>query len=215
MSDFGAYRRGKVIGFFFANIFMYFICYNYNNLQVLEWGKLFESLKGIVSVGGLTFLVQVINQQLPPHVKTQLLCFGWKHPQPGSRAFSKYAYEDDRIDVNSLQERYGPFPDGPKEQNTKWYKLYKTVEETPSVKSVHMEYIAIRDCYVFAILILIVFIPVGIIYIENSHIKLLYIVYLFVQTAVLLNAARNRGIQFVKTVLAVKSSNEGKEVKDG
>ena len=70
---------------------------------------------------------------LPHKVKCMLVYwkrYGWL---PGSEVFSKYAPDDARVDMTQLVRNIGSLPIQPREQNARWYQLYKLVEDQTEV----------------------------------------------------------------------------------
>ncbi len=76
-----------------------------------------------------------------------------KHPLPGSRAFSVHAPADHRIDLTKLKKNVGEFPVGERDQNAKWYGLYKQVDSDPSVVDSHKNYLLFRDIAAMSLLL--------------------------------------------------------------
>ena len=130
----------------------------------------------------------------------------WHDPLPGSRAFSQYVELDPRIDVAALKSKLGPFPTKPAEQNALWYKLYKSVETDPRVLNVHRLFLLTRDYAGIAFMLLIVFGAIGLFAMQTYRAELFYVGALLVQFIASSIAARNYGMRFVNTVLALKAA---------
>ncbi|WP_342723918.1 hypothetical protein AAFG07_33225 [Bradyrhizobium sp. B097] len=124
---------------------------------------------------------------------------------PGSRAFSKYVHLDPRIDVAVLKSKIGPFPTKPSEQNALWYKLYKSVENDQRVLHVHRLFLLTRDYTGMAVMLLIVFGGIGAFAMQTYKTELIYVAALLLQFLLSGLAARNYGVRFVNTVLALKA----------
>ncbi|QJW83587.1 hypothetical protein HK414_04095 [Ramlibacter terrae] len=131
--------------------------------------------------------------------------YGWL---PGCEAFTKFGPADHRVDMAHLKKNVGTWAEEPKEQNSKWYKLYKQVETTPEVAYAQKDFLMYRDMAVLS-LPLIVLAPLGL-YIADASTKALWIgaamfVVQYVLTAI---SARNAGERFVCNVLAVHSAKQ-------
>lgn len=131
--------------------------------------------------------------------------YGWL---PGCEAFTKYGPADHRVDMVQLKKNVGAWADEPKEQNSKWYKLYKQVETIPEVAYAQKDFLMYRDMAVLS-LSLIVIAPLGL-HIADVRTKAMWIgaamfVVQYVLTAI---SARNAGERFVCNVLAVHSAKK-------
>src|SRR5262245_22425292 len=76
-------------------------------------------------------VVLLLVNVLPHSVKAMLVYWrqhGWL---PGCEAFSKLAPADPRINIQALTKNVGALPAAPREQNARWYQLYKLVENEP------------------------------------------------------------------------------------
>ena len=129
--------------------------------------------------------------------------YGWL---PGCEAFSKYGPADHRVDMVQLKKNVGVWAEEPREQNSKWYKLYKQVETVPDVAYAQKDFLMYRDMAVLS-LPLIVLAPLGL-YVAETSTKALWIsaglfLVQYVLTAI---SARNAGERFVCNVLAVHSA---------
>lgn len=82
---------------------------------------------------------------LGPDCKHRLVFWRWHHVLPGHRAFSIHAGRDPRFDVSALRKRVGKFPIQPREQNARWYKLYKEVQDAAPVIDAHRSFLLFRD----------------------------------------------------------------------
>lgn len=129
--------------------------------------------------------------------------YGWL---PGCEAFSKYGPADPRVDMVELKKNVGAWAEESKEQNSKWYKLYKQVETVPEVAYAQKDFLMYRDMAVLS-LPLIVVAPLGL-HVAEASAKALWIatglfLLQYVLTAI---SARNAGERFVCNVLAVHSA---------
>lgn len=140
--------------------------------------------------------------------KATLVFWRFTHPLPGSRAFSVHAPADQRIDLTKLKMNVGAFPASERDQNTKWYGLYKQVESDPSVVDSHKNYLLFRDVAAMSLL-LIPILPVAMHFGGVDTPRILISTVLFLgQYLVTAFAARTTGIRFVQNVLAVHASRK-------
>ena len=86
------------------------------------------------------------------------------NPLPGSFAFSRYAERDTRIDLSALRRIVHPWPIEPRDQNTQWYRLYKSVEVEPAVTNAHRHFLLARDYSSIAFLMLLMAGPLSVWY---------------------------------------------------
>lgn len=153
-------------------------------------------------------LVLLIANVLPYNIKAMLVywkAMGWL---PGSEAFTKYAPADERIDMVALKRNVGVLPTDPKEQNSKWFKLYKMVEHQTEVAAAQKDFLMYRDMAVIS-LPLIVLVPLGLWLLGVGPGALWFAVALFVvQYLLAAISARHSGIRFVTNVLAIHSAKK-------
>lgn len=95
-------------------------------------------------------LTNIVSQTM----KARLVYLRWSNPLPGSRAFTKFVKEDDRIDEAKLLKNVGTFPTLPKEQNSKWYGLYLKVKNEVSVLDAHKAFLMYRDMASLSVILL-------------------------------------------------------------
>lgn len=154
----------------------------------------------------LPVVVLLLINVLSSNLKAMLVYwkpYGWL---PGCEAFSKYGPADHRVDMMQLRKNVGAWAEEPKEQNSKWYKLYKQVETVPEVAYAQKDFLMYRDMAVLS-LPLIVLAPLGL-YVAEASAKALWIaaglfLLQYVLTAI---SARNAGVRFVCNVLALQSA---------
>lgn len=159
-----------------------------------------------VAVMLLPVIVLLLSGLLSSDVKAILVFWKLKNVLPGHDAFTKHAGADSRIDPSTLRRNVGAFPLDPKEQNAMWYRLYRRVGNDPSVGEAHRMFLLFRDMSAVSVLLLAMG-PLGL---WLSGIAGDAIV---VATGILLGqflsaviAARNSGVRFVTTVLALHSA---------
>lgn len=156
----------------------------------------------------LPVLVLLIVNVLPYNAKAMIVYWkplGWL---PGSESFTKYAPRDERIDMVALKKNVGVLPTDPKEQNRKWYKLFKMVENATEVAAAEKDFLMYRDMAVIS-LPLIGLVPLGLWLAGLPTGALWFAGALFaVQYFLAAVSARHSGIRFVTNVLAVHSAKK-------
>lgn len=162
--------------------------------------------------GSLTTLLPVpalvLSSLLSTNIKAVFVFWRVKYPLPGSRAFSIHAPADHRIDLAKLKKHVGIFPTDGRDQNAKWYGLYKQVDSDPSVVDSHKNFLLFRDIAAMS-LILVLGVPAAMYFngINQSSALMCGGWFLF-QYLISMIAARNTGIRFVQNVLAVHASRK-------
>ena len=148
----------------------------------------------------------ILSSLLSADQKAVLVFWRFKHPLPGTRAFSVYAEADHRIDLAKLKKHVGEFPMDPRAQNAKWYSLYKQVDSDPSVVDSHKNYLLFRDIAAMSLL-LVPTLPVAMYFVGVDTPRILISAVWFLgQFLVSAWAARTTGIRFVQNVLAIYAS---------
>jgi hypothetical protein len=123
---------------------------------------------------------------------------------PGARAFSHFALRDERIDPEALRRNIGAFPIDPKEQNVRWYKLFKKVDSAPEVVDPHGRFLLFRDVTGLSFL-LVVLTPVAMFFLGSKAPAIAALVIYAAQFIVSALAARFSGERLVANVLALHS----------
>lgn len=90
-------------------------------------------------------MVLLLTSLLPSDVKATLVFWRVSDALPGHRAFSYYAPKDPRIDLERLRAVVGDFPKSPRDQNTLWYRLFKSTDGEPAVAQAHRHFLLFRD----------------------------------------------------------------------
>lgn len=158
-----------------------------------------------LSAAVLPIFVLLLINVLSSNLKAMLVYwkpYGWL---PGCEAFTKYGPADHRVDMAQLKKNVGAWEEEPKEQNTKWYRLYKQVDSVLEVAHAQQDFLMYRDMAVLS-LSLVVLAPLGL-YLAEANVKVLLVAaILFIAQYVLAAiSARNAGERFVCNVLAVHS----------
>ena len=163
------------------------------------------SLAGLLPIPAL-----ILSSLFSADHKARLVFWRLRYPLPGSHAFSVHAPADHRIDVEKLRDHVGEFPVGEREQNAKWYRLYRKVDSDPSVVDSHKNYLLFRDIAAMSLLLVPV-LPVAMYLVRVDTPSILISTTWFMgQYLIAALAARSTGIRFVQNVLAVHASQKVK-----
>lgn len=167
---------------------------------------LVTDLDKLIPAGIGLALVGILNAQISAEAKARIIFLRWRHPLPGCRAFSLHAASDARVDVAELSRQYGNLPYEPREQNALWYRLYKGVDCEPAVTQVHRSFLFARDYACVALMMLFVLGGYAMLYVPSKSGRVIFVGVLLVQFLLAMRAARNHGIRFVTTVLAIAAA---------
>ena len=199
-------NTASLVTILIVNIAVFAVVLKTDQLLAADYQEVLKHWQALIPAGLGAVLIGVVNGLLNVQAKARLVFWRWYDPLPGSRAFSRYVHLDPRIDVAALESKVGPFPTKPNEQNALWYKLYKSVENDPRVLHVHRLFLLTRDYAGIAFMLLIVFGGIGVFAMQTYKTELLYAAALLIQFVASAVAARNYGIRFVNTVLALKAA---------
>lgn len=199
-------NTASLVTILIVNIAIFAVVLKTDQLLAADYQEVLKHWQALIPAGLGAVLIGVVNGLLNVQAKARLVFWRWHDPLPGSRAFSHYVHLDPRIDVAALKSKAGPFPTKPNEQNALWYKLYKSVENDPRVLHVHRLFLLTRDYAGIAFMLLIVFGGIGVFAMQTYRTELLYAAALLMQFVASAVAAKNYGVRFVNTVLALKAA---------
>jgi hypothetical protein len=158
----------------------------------------------------LPVIILLLTGLLSHEAKARLVYWKIANPLPGSAAFTKHGPKDSRIDMTALAKNVGGLPTDSSEQNAKWYKLYRLVQNDTAVTHAHRLYLMYRDMAAISLL-LVPLVPAGLWYagappasrwIAGGLLALQYVVCAI--------SARHSGTRFVCNVLAIHSTKKVK-----
>ncbi|WP_076070423.1 hypothetical protein [Sphingomonas montana] len=152
--------------------------------------------------------VLLLVNVLPHKAKCMLVYwkpYGW---MPGSEVFSKFAPDDVRVDMKALAKNVGQLPETPREQNARWYQLYKLVENRTEVAEAHRSFLMYRDMAALSLAFALLT-PAGLYLIGAARgapwLAAAVFASQFVLTAL---SARWSGVRFVCNVVALHSAKK-------
>ena len=159
----------------------------------------------VISPGFAPVAMLLLTSLLSPHIKAVLVYQRFVDTLPGHRAFSVLAPRDPRINLESLVKNIGTLPVDGKEQNTKWYMLYKKVESEMAVMQANQHYLLFRDLAALSLLATLFSVFIYILGIADTLSCTAFVLFLFQYLATRI-AAENNGNSLVTNVLALHSS---------
>ncbi|WP_407114571.1 hypothetical protein [Bradyrhizobium sp. LMG 9283] len=200
-------NTSSLITILVVNIAIFAVALKTDQLVAADYEEMLKHWQALIPAGLGVVFIGVINGLLDIQTKARLVFWRWHDRLPGCRAFSYYVHRDPRIDIAALKSKVGPFPTAPSEQNALWYKLYKLVEGDPRVLQVHRLFLLTRDYAGIAFMLLIVLGGIGTMAMQTYRTALVYAGALLAQFVLSAIAARNYGVRFVNTVLALKAAS--------
>ena len=177
-----------------------------------DFSSIWTSISSISFNTGIAGLIAptvvfLLDGLLSADTKARVIFWRFSHPLPGSRAFSIHLKNETRADPDQLVNRWGVLPDDPAEQNRLWYRIFRDVENEVRVYEAHRGWLIARDLTGFSFLFLVIFGTATLISDVPWTTASFYLSILAVQYLATMITARNLGIRFVRTVLAVASQN--------
>lgn len=153
-------------------------------------------------------LVLLLVNVLSSTVKAMLVYWkplGWL---PGCEAFTKYGPADPRVDMVALKKNVGGWTNDPRDQNSKWFKLYKLVEKVTEVAATQKDFLMYRDMAALS-LPMILLAPLGLHLANASNGAMWTAAGMFlVQYVLTAVSARHAGERFVSNVLALHAAKK-------
>lgn len=189
-----------------ANFVLYAVAVRGEQIVVGGWPMAWKAATELVPAGLLLVFITVANGLLSPMTKARLVFWRWRYPLPGCRAFSIHAKRDARINLPALRAKLGNLPKAEADQNSTWYKLYRTIEHEAAVSQGQRDFLFTRD---YAALAALAILPLGTAaFVQAGSLRqaATYLAILVAQYLVTRFAAANYGTRFVCTVLAIKSA---------
>lgn len=170
------------------------------------WGNIHQKIVELNAKDSLfCFLTPLILSiacgLIPPSWKAVLVFWRVKNPLPGCRAFSHLAKSDPRINSNLLETEISQLPEDPNEQNSKWYQLYKVVQDEVIVQEAHKSFLLNRDLTGISVLFLLFGTPALIPSGASSANIVIYAAILTLEFIAFSITARNHGERFVCNVI--------------
>jgi len=152
----------------------------------------------------LSLIIIVIGGVFPNSIKEVIVFWKLENRLPGCVAFSKYVNEDARINVKELKKKIGKFPTSATKQNSKWYKIFQSIDDK-SIDKTHQDSLLCRELSVMTLLMLLL---VVLIYVKYDLIALYYLCFLICEYLVVRFCAKNTAERLVVNSLALWSARD-------
>lgn len=191
-----------------ANLTIFLAILKADLLLTADYQSLAKGLDDLIPAALAVALLTVLNGLFSPLTKARLVFWRWTNPLPGCRAFSEHVWRDPRIDIVSLAQKIGEFPEDEFKQNVTWYGLYRTVKSDPAITHTHRDFLFTQDYAGLAALSLVVLGGLAVYQINDWNRTLPYIAFMAAQYLIVRHVAKNHGHRFVRTVLAVKAAED-------
>lgn len=198
--------------FTFINVLIFWSIFVYGTI---DFDEINSNLYKFVSTKSFIFLLSpiitlVLNGIIPSSFKEIIVFWKIKGRLPGCRAFSHFAMEDPRVNIELLKNKVGEFPKEPKEQNRIWYSLYQEYSNDKVILGSHRDFLLMRDITSLSFLFLLILGTLSFLF-NNLTYTFAYLCFLIVQFLVSSLVARNYGNRFVCNVLAKASQAYSKK----
>lgn len=167
----------------------------------LDW----ESTSSLATL--VTLVVIVATNMMSRGLKDFLVYFQGRQSAPAHRAFTDLMSKDDRIDVNRLESNWPEVKEakgGQANQNSLWYRLFKSIDGSVEVQQSHKTWLLLRDLvalqwlFTLCMLLIVIFYPPS--RAASGQISLALLALLAIWLA-----AHNSGKMLVLNVLAICS----------
>ena len=162
---------------------------------------------GALSLAIITLTRLVLLGLVPARLRDRVIHWRWRHPLPGTRAFTKVGPADPRVDMAQLERSYCPLPTDPGEQGRIFYKIYSAHRGSVGVLDAHKSYLAARD--IGTINLLLFFLLPGLAHWATYDLTrtAIYAGTLFLSYVLMALAAQVYGTRLVENALAAASAN--------
>ena len=154
----------------------------------------------------LSLIIIVVGGMFSSKTKEIIVFWKLKDRLPGCEAFSKYIYNDSRINIKELKKKIGKFPIKPEKQNSKWYMIFKSFQDN-TIDKIHQDSLLCRELSVITLLMLLFVVPI---YFKYNLIAFYYLGFLLFEYLTVRFCAKNTAERLVVNTLALWSVRNGK-----
>lgn len=186
------------------NIAIFLTLLNTGNIDIISIKLYFTELKveDGMFFSMLSLIIIVSSGMFSNKFKEIIVFWKLKDRLPGCKAFSKYIYEDERIDIEKIKNKVGKFPIEPKKQNSKWYELFKSIKDS-SIYKTHKDSLLCRELAVMTLLMFLLIVPI---FYKYEIVGFYYFIFLILEYLIIRNCAKNTAERLVVNTLALVSS---------
>ena len=169
---------------------------------------------GTIAIGLLLVTSMLALGLVPANWRDRLIHWRWRHPLPGSRAFSRIGPDCCRVRMDALAERHCPLPDDAAEQNRLFYAIYLGFQDETGVLDAHRRYLAARDIGTINAVLLVPFSSLAWLISGQRAAALCYAGALFAAYVLCAIAAQNYATRLAENVLSLASSRAPNSAKN-
>ena len=166
------------------------------------------AIPGSASLGLIVIASLLLLGLIPPLWRDRIIHLRWKHPLPGSRAFTEVGPQSNHIDMKRLSANLGGLPTAPAEQNQIFYRLYSPLRDDVGVCDAHRRYLAARDIGTISFILIIPLPILSIIATNNFQRAFFYSLSLLIIYFLCCLSAKNYSWRMVQHVLALSAIKE-------
>jgi hypothetical protein len=160
---------------------------------------------GSISIGILALTRLILLGLVPPQLRDCLIHWHWRHPLPGSRAFTNIGPADQRVDMKKLRKALGGLPANPEKQSALFYSIYKQHQNEVGVLDAHKSYLAARDIATITLLLCVLLPPLAGWFLDDYKRAAIYALAISAAYAGTCLAAQVYAKRMIQNVLAVAS----------
>lgn len=196
-----------------ANLVLYYALSHGIDLSNLGTSEAIKHISTLLPSGFAIALCGILNSQLTSMAKARIVFLKWDNPLPGCEAFSRHAPEDPRIDMASVEAKFGALPTEPRAQNVLWYRLYQQTQDAPAVIQISKNWLFARDYACVIALLTPILAIVGAFDMPSAQSYMAMMAILVGQFLLSSQAARNNARRLVTTVIANAAAASEKSTK--
>lgn len=183
------------------------------------WAVLLPAGVGLAMIRVINGLIRGKNKNRLVYWELSQFLLKWKHPLPGSQAYTVYAKNDDRFSEADVKKKLlagftgneeqknkhlKELMKSPEAQNDHWYgKVYAPMQDKPGVRQAEANFLFTRDYAAISFVMLFVLGAAGYFVMSSPATWGLYCCGLALQYLLVRHAARNYGIDTVTNAIAV------------
>jgi len=166
------------------------------------------AVPGSASLGLIVIASLILLGSIPPNWRDRLIHLRWRHPLPGSRAFTVVGPTSSHVDMTALESKLGPLPTDPAIQNQLFYRIYKPLRDDVSVCDPHRRYLAARDIGTITALLVVPLPILALVINGNAFRSAMYGACLLSAYVLCAVSAKNYGWRMVQHVLAITAAGD-------
>jgi len=168
------------------------------------------ALPGSASLGLIVIASLILLGLVPSALRDKLVHLRWSDPLPGCRAFTEVGPSASHVNMSAIENKHGPLPTAPSEQNQLFYRIYRDYRDDVGVLDAHRRYLAARDIGTITAMLVIPLPLLSWAITRDGTRSVSYCAALLVIYLLCALAAKNYSRRMVEHVLALASSRRKK-----